>query len=312
MIRFSDEFTYAEFDLSLKLSRMALQKSIAIKFPKGEIKALDAIAYTHKEHFNLDSAEFFAKKFLAKAKKYDFPEEQVTARMLLAGISYNRGDYAKAIRQNKDLLKLALKIKDHRGVSSIYNNIGLNYDETQRYDSAIHWYTKSLNYRLKYEKDKTIIAHNYLNIGVTYVNKGDFDEGVNFHYKAIKIFKEANEIIGVAKAYSNIGVIHSFSDDWKKALKSYQSALDIFEKMDDKRLIASTFMNIGTAYEHLGQIDTALNYYQKSLAIYIVEQDTFRTAQCYNNIGSIELIHKNYDNAIENFTNALDIKIKYY
>lgn len=311
MIRFADQFTYDEFDLSLRLSRMALKKSIEIKFKKGEVNSLDAIAYTHKEHFNLDSAEFYAKIFLAKTKKYNLPDEQVTARMILAGLSYNRGEYEKSNNQYKSILKLALKIKDHRGVSSIYNNIGLNYDETQKYDSAILWYTKSLNYRLKHEKDKTIIAHNYLNIGVTYVNKGDFEEGINFHYKAIKIFKQAKEMIGVAKAYSNIGVIASFSDDWKKSLKSYLSAFKIFKKMDDQRMMASTIMNIGTAYENLGLIDTALHYYQKSLAIYVEEQDTLKTAQCYNNIGSIELSHKNYAKAFENFNKALEIKLKY-
>ena len=119
-------------------------------------------------------------------------------------------------------------------------------------------------------QDKSEVARTYLQIPETYDNEGNYPEGQQSTYTAIKFFEQANDKLGMANAYSSIGDYESFDDD-SSALRSYELALRLYGEVgagNGTWGVASASEKIATIYIRQGKFAEALQKDSFALRIY--------------------------------------------
>ena len=109
--------------------------------------------------------------------------------------------------------------------------------------------------------------------------------------------------------YNNIAFAYYMKDESRKALQYRLKSADIYHKLSDKRREAGTFVHIGNCYLDLNIKDSVFYYYNKAIVILTEIKDTAFLIDSYSNLGQIYGSMSLYDNAIENYQEALDYAV---
>ncbi|HYV90319.1 MAG TPA: tetratricopeptide repeat protein [Chitinophagales bacterium] len=213
------------------------------------------------------------------------------------GLKYwHKGNYAEAIKNYLDGLKLSEEIGYKVGMARAYNNIGIIYDDQGKTDEALKNYKAALKLSEELNNNRGVAACN-LNIGIIYSDQGSFEEALKCHLTSLKIFEEIGEKGGTAAAYLNIGADYGHKDNYDEALKNYLAALNIAKEMGDTGLIAFAMENAGEVYTSLKNYPLAKEYLINALTL-------------AKQMGGIELLRNTYkgmarmDSVTGNFQSA--------
>jgi two-component system NarL family sensor kinase len=144
-------------------------------------------------------------------------------------------------------------------------------------------------------------------IGISFMNKGNYTNALEYHIKALKVFEEIGNKNGIAACYNNIGLIYFNQSDFPNALENYLYALKIREETGDKQGMGVSYGNIGNIYHYQSNFAKALEYYLKALKLQEEIGDKTGMGFCYNNIGGIYLDQRNYPEALKYYLKDLRI-----
>ena len=67
-----------------------------------------------------------------------------------------------------------------------------------------------------------------------YYGKGQYDDALKYHNKALEIDEELNDRVGMAKNYNNIGLVYYGKGQYDDALTYYNKALEINESIEEQ------------------------------------------------------------------------------
>ena len=98
---------------------------------------------------------------------------------------------------------LSSKISDRKGLGNFYNHKGRLCLYTQKYDSAIFYFSKAYPFFEKINYVKGMISSNN-NIGAVYAEVGDNDKALQYHFKNVEIAKKNSENESLGNSYINI------------------------------------------------------------------------------------------------------------
>ncbi|MES2592660.1 MAG: tetratricopeptide repeat protein [Bacteroidota bacterium] len=155
--------------------------------------------------------------------------------------------------------------------------------------------------------EKRGIAGSYNSIGVTYVKQGNYEKAMDNYLKCLKILEELGEKKAVGTIYSNIGNIYFNQNNYKKALDNYLKSLELEIEIDDKEGQSLTYGNLGAVYQKLGKHNEALNNQLKCLQVCEEIEDKQGIAVCFNNIGAIYEEKGDFEMALKNQMKSLEI-----
>jgi tetratricopeptide (TPR) repeat protein len=170
----------------------------------------------------------------------------------------------------------------------------------------LEYYDKSLKI-MEEINDKQGIASSYNNIGIIYLNQGNYSKALEYYFNSLKIREELGDKQGIATSYNNIGNIYADQGNYSKALEHYFNSLKILEEIGNKQGIANSYNNIGNIYADQGNYSKALEHYFNSLKILEEISDKQGIASSYINIGIIYKDQGNYSKALEYLNKALEI-----
>jgi signal transduction histidine kinase len=111
----------------------------------------------------------------------------------------------------------------------------------------------------------------------------------------------------MAECSRRIGYTYLKQRKYTKALPAYQKSLSIFKQINDIKGIALCYNRIGFILFNQEKHDTALKYYQQSLAIYVQTKDQKGIALCLNIMGKIFESQENYPQALEYYQKCLEV-----
>lgn len=154
--------------------------------------------------------------------------------------------------------------------------------------------------------------------GVCYYFKGNYNQAVEFHQKALDIELKilGPEHVNVAKTYNHLGRVYTLIGDYEQATEFIQKALKIWSKT-----LGSEHHNVALAYNILGVItrlqgdyDRAEGFHKKALTICLetLGPEHPYLASFYNNLGLVYESKGDYRQAIEFHQNALEIQLKIF
>jgi len=165
-------------------------------------------------------------------------------------------------------------------------------------------------------KNKAWLASAYTHFAFFYEDKSDLNKAIEFHQKALKLYKE-NTLIKVKEkiknesaCYNNIALIYGKLGIYDKAIDYYFLSLKMDEILKDSSGIATSYSNIGIIQRKLRNNDKALEYYFKALKIVEKLNDENSMALCYNNIGLAYQYKKDYSKATYYLLKSLKINEK--
>ncbi|WP_199880238.1 tetratricopeptide repeat protein, partial [Flammeovirga pacifica] len=102
-----------------------------------------------------------------------------------------------------------------------------------------------------------------------------------------------------AKALSKKGLVFYRKGDFESSEKEYNKAISLAREVADSSIIANAYKSIGAIYYSLGKYDIAKDYYKSSYNISSFLKDKNGMADIMNNIGIIQVIQKDYEEAVK-------------
>ncbi|KAA1242143.1 CHAT domain-containing tetratricopeptide repeat protein [Aquimarina sp. RZ0] len=243
--------------------------------------------------------------------------EEAKALITIGKVLRRKNKYYEALDTYKKALFIIKKQVDtsDQKLASLYNNIGVSYDQLGLVDDAQHYYSLSLdiNQYLYDQKKENDLSTVYLNQAVLYSRNGLYKQATPLYKKTIKLDKEkyGEKHPYVAGDYNNIASNYSYIGEDYLALQYFQKQLNILKEIlqEGDESFASAYRGIATQYTRLNKLDLALEYYNKALIIYrdIYGEINLSTANILLNIGGTYRMQNELNVSLKYLNKAIDI-----
>ncbi len=173
-------------------------------------------------------------------------------------------------------LKIAERGNFIKPLLSIYNNYGVIKDRLKQQDSALFYYFKGLNIKLKL-KDSVGIPYSLNNIGEIYVNQKKFDLAKQYFDRAMKHRIAMKDEYGIADNYAYNGDLFFAMKKYPLAIQNYEKSVELAEKYNITNLLRHDYNMLSQAYEFNKDLPKALEYYKKNqiLKDSIINKETY-------------------------------------
>ncbi|MFT7614909.1 MAG: tetratricopeptide (TPR) repeat protein [Parvicellaceae bacterium] len=229
----------------------------------------------------------------------ELPQTSDTARVLcMKNIAWELlpSDFDKAKDYGLEALLLAKRLSYKYGEAEALYFLGVSNHTQNNFDSAVYYLQQSGK---KYEEVGRLQRKaNAINvIGVTFINKGDFQKGQKAYLDAIELYLLSDSsTMAIAMVYDNLANSLMLQSRNEEALYYSKKSLHLREDMDLSRLPAS-HMNIGIIYKNKGDYPRALSHYTKALINYKKNGDKDGEHSVYSNLGVFYVTINEYDKA---------------
>lgn len=152
------------------------------------------------------------------------------------------------------------------------------------------------------------VSYNLL--GTIYCNWGDYDLGVDFYFKSLKIGEELNDHDGINTVHANLGKAFWEIGELDKAIEYQEKSLQGCKELQDKKGIASAHLNLGTIYSAQGKNEKAEKAFSRAKVMAHEIQAVTIEAIAYNNIAWTKCERGEYESATEEVLTGLKIAEK--
>ena len=226
------------------------------------------------------------------SKKEKELELSVRARANIAKVKRRMGFYKEALDIYKENAALAEEntFEDRLiGINS-YMGIGGTFLRLHQPDSTLHYAEIGLQKSLQINDDEGV-SYFYIDIGIAYFIKGDFDMAIDYLEKAEKITKGLNNQKRLTEIYYYIGKSYNELEEQEKAVTFFKKVEAIVTEINTKSVttfnppeLLGTYRALANLYENLGNDRAYATYTQK-----------FFELNKYNESENIEVIKDLYE-----------------
>ena len=200
----------------------------------------------------------------------------------IANVFYMIDQYEDAIYYNKKCLSIYNQLDSvDQKIANTFNVLGLIYSETDRKDSAILYYEKALDLYDEKDVNRAVV---YGNIGLLKEESNEFDEALEFHFKAKALREKYEDYYGLAWTLNHIGIVYNEQNKYVQARSSLRQALTYAIQLgllnEQKDINESLFH----AFLGEGQADSAAYYFSE----YRTLDDSIKAERLNKNIQEME------------------------
>jgi two-component system, NarL family, sensor kinase len=216
------------------------------------------------------------------------PLKQDTVRVqalnnLCFELAFSEPDQAK--QYGRTAFLLSEKLSYTLGKAKALNRLGIVYDVSGMYDSAMYCYQQAGIFynEVNNLKGKASALNN---IGLLYAGKGHYKRALGNYYTALKLFEQLGNPSDIASAYNNIGSTYSDLLQFNLAFIYYQKAATINKEHGNMDALASNYTNIASSLRELGKYDSALAYVNMAIPIEQELNSRYGLGLLYNILGT--------------------------
>lgn len=223
----------------------------------------------------------------------------------------NKSRHLKAIADYKKNLRLAGMGGDMKARALWLNMIGETYFMLDMPDSAIRYLRhciktdKKANISKMYKQEYAVKSLNTLsNI---YSFKSQYDSALNVLDKLYVVYMEGNDTLQITRVLNEKAGLFRLIGDNSRAESCLKKIIVLEASQAQKPYTARAFQKLGDIFLADSLYQPALENYQKALDISKKSGDLNSTAMLFFNVGNTNLLLRNYDAAIEDLNNCLEI-----
>lgn len=207
--------TKGDFNSAIKLLFKAIDLFDKCNKPERKARALNGIANLMREKGDYKKALEYAFKGLAIREKIEDYLAIGVSYTTLGNIFGQMNDQKNALAYMLKGYKLYSEIGMESGLAVTCNNLGLMYEDVKP-DSAIYFYKKSIELKMKYTDHEGLDA-SYINLAGVHYNIGKYKEALIYLAEALKYAKESGNNVCLNNVYSLYGDVYYELKDYKNA-----------------------------------------------------------------------------------------------
>ncbi len=300
------------FNRSLAQSRVIDSLQKIIDDGRNDIehnKALNAIAteYTRSD--------------MVKAKTYLYSSIDLAVQLknpILLSYAYSQMVSVQNNTGKKDSAQYYLQLLKNLAATNVPDNVKANYNlaaglfhkKQGNYKAALPFMLNSLNDYIAADKKtpqvglRTSIAGQYLNIGNTYMDMGEYKNALQYHLKGLKVFEEVDNKRGIS--FSNQSISSDFLNlgQYSEAIPYNAKSLALKKELNDKRGVVISTAQYGSIYKGLADYDKAITYFNEALQSFHELKLTPDEAKTNVELGKVYVLKKEIQKAGEYFETA--------
>ncbi|MES0489881.1 MAG: CHAT domain-containing protein [Leptospirales bacterium] len=187
------------------------------------------------------------------------------------------GWYAKSLEYYNLAEKIFQKHNYRDSLVSVYNNMGQAIRQTGKPEDSIVYYTKALELLDIIAKNKDsdpgsedIKTRALLlsNLGEANRESGQLQEALELYIAALKLDTKIHNLRGITIRRNNIALIHQTQGNHKKALTYFKDGLQYWKSLGDKQGQAIALSNLGHSSYFLKNYDKAIQYFTQAVEIH--------------------------------------------
>jgi signal transduction histidine kinase len=278
---------------------------------KNNEPALYTYAYLVKGHAYREKRDFpQSKKYFNKAiitgDKYNKVEQTGLAYGNLGVVFQITVQYDSAIICFNKAIEHYLKINLEKRLGRTYDNLGIVYFLKGNYNMALENFLQALKYFQKTNDTRSQSSSLY-KISSIYSNLENYPEATKYALRAYEELKNVGEKIEIVRALNNLGIIYRNQKMYEKALEYYLKAFEVIKDQPVSNTHASLLGNIGVVYNNLNDSEKSLENHQRALGIALSIGDKNLMATGYNNIAEVQFKQNEYDSAERNFMKSVEL-----
>jgi signal transduction histidine kinase/Flp pilus assembly protein TadD len=217
------------------------------KEQKSILKTIDNSNYTKnitlaEKYINnqeFDSAFYYYNKIKSNSNPNKDQNKIIYCLLKLAYIQQVQGDYSSSESNATEAIQFFQNNTDSYYKVSIYNILGISYNNLYDYDNAIYYYNKALNLS-EDELQKAIIKNN---IAVVYIEKHDYQNAITLLLPLTLKKEVTNNAENYARVLDNLGYSY-FKVGNTKSLNYLNQSLKIRKQIKDDFGITTSYQNL--------------------------------------------------------------------
>lgn len=181
---------------------------------------------------------------------------------------------------------------------------GMYYSETFDFLQAINYFQKSIKISEELNDLATLASCNNA-IAHIYKDQGDYPRSLEYYHASLVICEKLGNEFFIASVQSNLGGLYLKLKNYTEALHYFSESVDFFEKAGNKTNLIVPYKNILALNVELKNDSLALYYSDKLIALCKSERNDYELAHALISRGQIEQNRKNYDSAIQYYTEGI-------
>jgi signal transduction histidine kinase len=238
----------------------------------------------------------------------------------IGGVKYLIGEYDSSLENFVIALNKWRTEKNKQGIATGLNNIALIYNILDNYKEALD-YHKNSTFLCKEIEDSSLLALNYFNMSLVYLNMHEYDSAIIYANHCLKInsdIKNTNELL---KLNSLKGNIYFEKEEYQKARKLFLNVIGD-KTHNNKWELSYALAGMSAVEQKTGNYKSSINYGIQGLTIAKeikagwdiqniskILSDSYALSGDYENAYKLYKNYKLYSDSL--FTNNKEKKINY-
>jgi tetratricopeptide (TPR) repeat protein len=255
-------------------------------------------------HQKLDSMEMFAQKAVKKAEASNYPKQIYAAYDIYASAKQGKQEYGESVVYYKKAIAGWKSIKDKKGLSKTYNNIGRLYHMINAYEKAYEYYLESLKLAQQIGNEYDIHIC-YQNLGFVLTTLERYDDALEYKQKVVNYAQRKGELYMEAVAYIGMGSIMRDLEKYDSAHIYYQKTNDLAHQLGNIRMQVSALQFLAYNAIKWERFEQAFPYLNAAAPLIGPEEITVLSYQ-HNYMAEALFGLKKHSEALEYANKAMD------
>lgn len=193
------------------------------------------------------------------ADKSENNDAIVAAHILLGNTHRGNNDLESAIKEYQSCLDIEESEGDSIGIARIYNNIGIVYMMSFKYDIGLEYWLQSLEIKLALG-NLVSAASTMANIGLYYKDIERYEEANDYLQQALEINLKLKDYESIAFNYTVIGRMYQRKGESKKAIENLNLAVLYCDSNQVRFNKEEAFLGLAGSYSDLGNYKKAFEF----------------------------------------------------
>jgi signal transduction histidine kinase/DNA-binding response OmpR family regulator len=175
-----------------------------------------------------------------------------------------------------------------------------------KYDSALLVGNALLQFTIEHDQ-KFIRAKTLNNFAIIYLRNGQLNKADSILVQNITFCDSFELERPLCDAYSYLGRVKRLVGQFEEGIDALEKSITYSACKNDSVVLGYTYETIGATYYSKGDYGKSIASFEMAKDLYLGQDDVQSIAQIYNNIGRVSFEVGNYQIALENYYEALDV-----